>query len=560
MNLPKAVSTAALALALTPLVCAPARAEVPSVRTLSVEELAGQLFMVAIDTEIALAREADIRAGRLGGAMLRWDRFSGEEARAFAEKMRAWSYDAPHGLPFWLAADHEGGPTFTQRRYGLAPFPGNMALGAADSEELARGAARASARGLRALGVQIDFAPSVDVNSNPANPIIGVRSFGEDPRRVARLGRAALRGYREGGVLATLKHFPGHGDTVDDSHLGLPVSTKTLAELEETELVPFRAGLAAGAEAVMPVHMVFPALGTAPEQPVTLSSAAIEGFLRGRLGFQGLVFSDSLDMGAIANVYGSSEAAVLALLAGNDVLLIGKGDFPSAFAAVVAAVKSGRVPRARLERSASRVLRAKKRLGLFGKDWLPPVLPPEDARADRELARRAAESALTLVRNDGTLPLKLAPEAVLGVVVVRSPRYADEAARFSAALAQRHPRLEFVDIAAAVPSTAAVDAAVARLSSAAVVVVGTYQYGPLPIEAQARLLDLLAARPAPVVTISLMNPYDVPSAARARAALCTYGMTDSALEAAVRLLFGEIPAKGRLPVSVPGVARRGDGL
>ena len=282
--------------------------------------------MIAIDTEIAVAREADVRAGRLGGGMLRWDRFTGEEALAMTEKLREWSKASPHKLPFWVSTDHEGGPTFTQRQYGIAPFPGSMALGAAGSEGLTLGAAEATARELRALGIEITFAPSLDVNSNPANPIIGLRSYGQDPALVARLGLAALKGYRDGGILAVPKHFPGHGDTSDDSHLGLPVSAKTLPELEKTELAPFRAAIKDRAEAIMPAHMVFPALGAPSGRPVTLSSAVIGGFLRGKLGFQGLVFSDSLDMGAILNVYGSSDSAVLALLAGNDVLLIGKGD------------------------------------------------------------------------------------------------------------------------------------------------------------------------------------------------------------------------------------------
>lgn len=536
----------------------PARARIPKPSELSVEELAGQTFMIAIDTEIAAAREPDIRAGRLGGALLRWDRFTADQARAMTVQLRDWTKSAPHALPFWLATDHEGGPTFTQRLYGVAPFPGNMALGAANSERLAREAAEAMGRELRALGISITFAPAVDVNSNPANPIIGVRSFGEDPAEAARLGRAAMRGYRDAGILAVPKHFPGHGDTSDDSHLGLPVSTKTLEQLEATELVPFRAVFAGGARAVMPAHMVFPALGTGPTTPVTLSSAAIEGFLRGRLGFEGLVFSDSLDMGAIANVYGSSEAAVRALEAGNDVLLLGKGDYPGAFAAVVAAVKSGRLPRARLEKSVARILAAKRRLGLFRRGAPRPLDEAALAR-DRELALRTARAAVTVVRNDGILPLALKESDVLGAVVVRSPRYPEEAARFAAALAKRHPRFEFVDIAAMAPSTADVEGALARLSSAAVVVVGTYQFG-LPVPAgELELLRRLEAGRAPVVAVSLMNPYDLSVSTGARAAVCAYGMTDSSLEAVAGLLFGEFKPRGRLPVSVPGTARRGAG-
>ena len=544
------VSTAAVILLLGFAPSARAR-QVPRPQDLSVEELTGQVFMIAVDTEIASAREADVRSGRLGGGILRWERFTGDEARALSLALRAWSVSAPRPIPFWLSTDHEGGPLFTQRRYGAAPFPGNMALGAADSQALAYDAAEATARELRSFGISITFAPVLDVNSNPANPIIGLRSFGSDPEAAARLGRAALRGYRAGGLLAAPKHFPGHGDTSDDSHLGLPVSAKTLGELEATELLPFRAAIAAGAEAVMPAHMVFPALGAAPDQPVTLSSAVIEGFLRGKMGFRGLVISDSLDMGAIANRYGSPEAAVLSLLAGNDVLLLGKGDYPAAFAAVVGAVKSGRVPRARLEASVARILEAKRRLGLFDENSEPRALSPEILARDQALARRVAESAVTLARNDGTVPLKLQDDDELGLVLIHAPRYADEAARFAAEIARRHARTTFVDVSTTSPSAAAVSDALARTAGASAVIVGTSQFGAPMSEGQRLLVRGLTSRPAPVVAVSLMNPYDLPVLRGARAAVCVYGMTDSALDAAARLIFGEIPPLGRLPVTVP---------
>jgi len=523
----------------------------PRAAELSDDELVGQVFVVAADTGVAAAREADIRAGRLGGVLLRWDKFTGEQARGFSATLEAWSASAPHRVPVWVTVDHEGGPTFTQRGYGTAPFPGNMALGAAGSEELAYKAAKATGRELRAIGAHVTFAPALDVNSNPANPIIGVRSFGEDPALVARLGAAAVRGYRDGGVLAVVKHFPGHGDTSDDSHLGLPVNSKPLDALEKTELVPFRAAFAAGAEAVMPAHMVFAALGTAPDQPVTLSSAAIEGFLRGRLGFDGLVVSDSLDMGAIANVYGSSQAAILSLLAGNDVLLLGKADYPSAFAAVRAALADGRLPRARLEAAVDRILAAKERLGLFRRADPRPETPQEFA-AGRYLARRSAESSVTVVRRGGLLPLRLGPDKTLGVVLAHSPRFAAEAALFAAEISSRHPRSVFVDLPIS-PSTAAVAGALARLAGSDVVIAGTYQFG-MPLSAgQTGLIARLTSFRTPVIALSLMNPYDLSAWNRARAALCVYGMTESSLKAAARVIFGEIPAKGRLPVTVPGL-------
>jgi beta-N-acetylhexosaminidase len=544
------IRLALLALALA--AAAPASAAALRARDLSDDELVGQTFVVAIDTEIAVAREADVRAGRVGGVLLRWDRFTGEQARAMSMTLEDWSAAAPHRVPVWVTADHEGGPTFTQRGYGTAPFPGNMALGATGSAKLAYAAARTTARELRALGVHVTFAPSLDVNSNPLNPIIGLRSFGQDPGLAARLGVAALRGYRDGGVLAVAKHFPGHGDTNEDSHLGLPVNAKPMPELEKTELIPFRAAFRDGLGAVMPAHMVFPALGTNPGQPVTLSSAAIEGFLRGRLGFKGLIFSDSLEMGAIANVYGSSSAAVLSLLAGNDVLVLGKADYPSAFAAVKAALADGRLPRARLEESVDRILYAKRRLGLFDRE-IPSGISAAEAARGRDLARRVAEASATIVRGGGLLPLKLAPEKTLGLVLAHSPRYADEAALFAAEISRRHARTIYVDLPLS-PGTAAVAGAVARLSAADAVIVGTSQFGAPLSTGQAALLARLGAARAPVIAASLMNPYDLSAASGAKAAICLYGLTESSVRAAARVLFGEIPARGRLPVAVPGLA------
>ena len=546
----------ALLLALIP---PAAQAAPPMLQDLSIEELAGQLFMIAVDTSIAVDREADIRAGRLGGGLLRWDRFTGAEAAAFTAKMREWSADSPHKIPFWVSTDHEGGPTFTQRKYGVTPFPGNMALGAAGSEALVKDMARSTALELRALGIHVTFAPVIDVNSNPLNPIVGLRSFGEDPALVARLGNAALAGYREGGLLAVVKHFPGHGDTSEDSHLGLPVSTKTLAELDAVELVPFRAAFAAGAAAVMPAHMVFPALGTDPVTPVTLSSAATSGFLRGRMAFNGLIFSDSLDMGAIANVHGSSQAAIGALEAGVDVLLLGKADFPSAFAALVDAVKNGRVSRARLERSVARGLKAKRRFELFERK-APRPLSAELLEKHRRLARRAAEAAVTLVRNDGTIPLRLKDGDRRGLVMIHAPRYAEESALFAAEITKRHPLVDIVDVPAMYPSTTTIEAALAKVAGASAVILGTYQYGTPTAPNAALLIRRLVDSSSPIVAVSMMNPYDLSLSTGANAAVCAYGMTASSLEAAARLIFGEIPAHGRLPVTLPGVAARGAGL
>ncbi|TPW20430.1 MAG: beta-N-acetylhexosaminidase, partial [Elusimicrobia bacterium] len=251
--------------------------------TMSLEQQVGQLFVVTVDTASAARDEDLIRGGLVSGGLLRWDKFTRDELAAFTAWLRERS---PQGLPYMVFADHEGGPLFTQRSFGATVMPGNMALGAADSEALAAEAAEASACELAALGVHADFAPAVDVNSNAGNPIIGVRSYGEDPARVAALGAAQVRGYLAGGVLPVAKHFPGHGDTAVDSHVGLPVVDRPRASFDAVELPPFKAAIAAGVPMLMPAHVVAPALGAA-DVPVTFSRPVLEGVLRGELGFKG---------------------------------------------------------------------------------------------------------------------------------------------------------------------------------------------------------------------------------------------------------------------------------
>ena len=283
-------------------------------------------------------------------------------------------------IPLLNTADFEAGVGF--RLAGATVFPRNMAFGAAGDEHLAFEAGRVTAVEGRAVGVHVDFAPIVDVNDNPRNPVINTRSFGEDPAAVARLGAAYVRGLQAGGMLATLKHFPGHGNTDVDSHLGLPIIREPRAELDQVELAPFRAGIAAGADAVMIAHIEMPALDPAPETPATLSRPIVTGLLRGELGFDGLVYTDSMSMDAVAKMLPPGEAAVRAVEAGNDVVLHSPDD-DAALAAIKAAVEKGEIPEARIAASAERILRAKARLGLYSHEGREPRVDRRDRRGPR---------------------------------------------------------------------------------------------------------------------------------------------------------------------------------
>src|SRR5262249_23294906 len=246
-------------------------------------------------------------------------------------------------------------------------FPGNMTLGAIGDEQMTLTIARATAHELRALGINMNLAPVADTNTNPANPVIGVRSFGEDPALVARLTAASVRGHRAGGVISTLKHFPGHGDTATDSHLNMPVVPFDLARLERIELVPFQSGITAGADCILMAHIALPLLTASPAQrpalPATLSQRVVGGILRERLGFEGVVLTDCLEMRAIMDTVGIAQGAVLSLQAGNDIVLISHESQRQleGIAAVHRAVASGALAADTIQRATKRILALKQR-------------------------------------------------------------------------------------------------------------------------------------------------------------------------------------------------------
>ncbi|MGH7537384.1 MAG: glycoside hydrolase family 3 protein, partial [Gemmatimonadales bacterium] len=300
-------------------------------------------------------------------------------------------------LPLLISADLEYGAGM--RAVGATAFPHVMAAGATGDPNDAYTIGAAAALEGRALGIHINFAPDADLNNNPLNPVINIRSFGEDAGAVARLVAAYVRGLHDHGMLATLKHFPGHGDTHIDSHIGLPVILADYARLDTLELVPFRVGIDAGADVVMSAHIALPAL-TGSDDPATLSPAVLTGLLRDSLSFGGLVVTDALTMGAIVAKYGAGEATVRAFLAGSDLLLMPASP-DSALDAMTAAVASGRVPSERLDASVRRALDIKSRLGLFTQRVVPleRIMEIVGARRFQEAAQDLAVRSLTLVRD-----------------------------------------------------------------------------------------------------------------------------------------------------------------
>ena len=441
--------------------------------------------------------------------------------------------------PLLFAIDQEGGPFTSYRSDDATVFPGFMALGAAGDEALVRLTADATGRELAYAGFNMNFAPVVDVNINPDNPIIGIRSFGADPEQVGALGRAYFEGLEAAGVAAVAKHFPGHGDTVVDSHLALPSVEGDWARLDAVELPPFRMMIAAGVPAIMTAHVAFPAFEEGV--PATLSHPVLTDLLRDTLGFDGLVITDYMDMKAIADAYGPGEAAVQSILAGADLVLLGPDPVVQreVLDALREALRTGRLSETRVNEAIRRIETVS---GRYQPAWEATV---PDYASHRALAREIAERGATLLWNDGLLPLE--PEASVLVVAPR-PSLFGEPPHLGEVLARSQERVRSLMVDTR-PTTEQIEAAVREAMEVDVIVFGSYFWlGGYPPQLQ-DLGRALAQTGKPVVVVSLGNPDDLRFLPFASGAyLAVYGYREANLLAAAAVLSGRIAPQGQLPV------------
>lgn len=472
-------------------------------------------------------------------------------------------------VPLLNTADFETGAGF--RMMGATTFPRMMAFGAARDEKLAFEAGRVTGEESRAMGVHVNFAPVVDVNNNPRNPVINTRSFGEDPDAVGKLAAAFVRGMQSAGEMGTLKHFPGHGDTDVDSHLGLPIIKDPRAELDKMELPPFKAGIAAGVDAVMTGHIEMPALDPTPNTPTTLSQPIVTGLLRKELGFNGLIYTDSMGMAGVNAMYKPGEAAVRAVKAGNDVILHSPDD-AAAFAAIRDAVKSGEIPQAQIDASVERILRAKAKAGLHRVRTvnLEALSNIVGTRANQAVADAVSQRSMTLVKDErNNVPLKVARDAqILYLSMLDYPsgwRIAAPSRTFIPELKQRWPNVTAIELSdrttpgelelvrAMAPRYDAVIAGIfVRASSGS----GRMDLAP----GLQRLVQDLTRQRKPFVSVFFGNPYVATFMPDVPAMLLTYDFYDRAEASAVRAIAGEAPIGGRLPIALPGLAPVGAGL
>ncbi|MBV8205682.1 MAG: hypothetical protein JO041_02735 [Acidobacteria bacterium] len=579
-----------------------------TLKKLSLEQKIGQMLMVQTQAGFmnaaspeALRLHEIIQRYHLGGVVLSvpvelgvLNRTLPYEAAMFTNALQR---DAE--LPLVIAADFERGPSM--RLSGTTVFPHAMAFGAAfganGSTQAAEKFGEIVAQESRALGVEWNFFPVADVNSNPANPIINTRSFGEDPRAVGELAAAYIRGARQGGLLSTAKHFPGHGDTSTDSHLGLAQVSGDSARLNSVELPPFQQTIAAGVDAVMVAHVTVPALDAAPNRVATNSPGVVTGLLRDKLGFKGVIVTDAVDMNALSALYvgagGTGRAAVDCVKAGNDVVLQ-PSDLAAAFNGLLSAVRSGEIPEEQINHSVLRILELKASVGL-NKARFVDVNEVEKLVAQPEnvaFGQAVSDAAITLVRDNGqAFPLKrsagtsntaglsygTAPEQSKRIVAVvftdsihgNTGRVFERELRARA----RDANVFYVDprtasalqneIVVAAQQAQNVIALVGIAPSAGKMVqvngqiTNTVSLGDAPSALMQALIQDAGSR---LAVVALGSPYLAQQFPEIQSYLCTFSNERVSEVSAVKALFGEIALTGKLPVSIPGIAQRGAGL
>ena len=461
--------------------------------------------------------------------------------------------------PLLIGGDFERGSSM--RVSDTIRFPFNMAFGAARDVEASRHQGLATAREARALGVQWIFAPVADVNNNPQNPVINIRSYGENPEDVAQHVAAYIDGAHsdpKNVVLVSAKHFPGHGDTSIDSHLDLARVDASRERMSAVELKPFQAAIEHQVDSIMTAHLTVPAIE--PENiPATVSRRVLSGLLREELGFKGLVVTDAMDMAGLAKQFASGEASVRAIEAGADVLLM-PPDPDAAIRAVMAAVTRGRITRRRIDESALRVLEAKVRVGLPKKKLvdLDSVSDALDSDDEAERSQSVADRALTLVRNNGPLlPLATPNQACL--VVSAGIRLSSFGQRLADEFRRRAPQARIVFIDNSLPA-AALDAVTGDVSTCSALVFATFTTGPMLAGDLPAYLEKLSASSTPVALVSFGSPYLLSGFPKVAAYIAAFSTATPSEASVAKALVGEIPITGHMPVTIPDFAQYGDGI
>ncbi len=467
-------------------------------------------------------------------------------------------------VPLLISADFEWGTAM--RLDYTTHFPPAMGIAATGKPEYAYKVGKITAIEGRAIGIHQNYAPTVDVNNNYRNPIINIRSFGETPEIVSKFAIPFIKGLQENGMIATAKHFPGHGDTDVDSHLDLPVINHPKSRLDSLELKPFKESIEAGVKSIMVAHIFFPQIDTGKGLPSTLSYNIITGILKNELGFKGLIVTDAMNMRGVTKLYSNALASVLAVKAGNDIILI-PPDPDEAIDAIVKAVKRGEISEKRIDESVRKILEFKYDLGLHKNRFVDMdkirdiVTTEEHLRKAKEISRES----ITVVKNDGILPiLQFDDKKILHITIIDS-RDLNSGVSFEEELSKRYNNISFERVDPR-STNGELNAILSKVNNYDIVIVSAYvrvrayQASLSLMEKHAKFLRQVIDSGKPVVLISFGNPYIVVDYPDVKAYICSYSDAKPVVEATAEVLFGEVSPQGKLPINIPGFAALGTGL
>nr|WP_263324789.1 glycoside hydrolase family 3 protein [Neobacillus sp. Marseille-Q6967] len=534
-----------------------------AIKHMTMEEKVGQMLMpdfrtwkgqnvTQMNDEIAQL----VKDYHLGGVILfRENTVNAEQTTTLVSAYQ----EAAEKYGLLISIDQEGG-IVTRLQTGT-DFPGNMALGASRSEELAEKVGKAIGDELNALGINMNFGPVLDVNNNPDNPVIAVRSFGEDPELVGKLGNAYIKGLQDSGTAATAKHFPGHGDTATDSHLGIAEVPHDIDRLKAVELYPFQQAMDAGIDAIMTAHVTFPKVdptkaisqkdGTEIAVPATLSYKVLTELMREEMGYKGVIVTDAMNMKAISDHFGPVDAAVRSVKAGTDIILMPVG-IKDVAEGLYTAVNSGEISIGRIEKSVERILTLKLNRGIVKaeaeesiEDRVANAVAVVGSAEHKAIEKEAAEKSITLVKNNNVLPLNANEEDK--IVVVGGSNFSINL--LADQVKKHHENTLYINT-----STRLTSAQLEQIKDAKYIIVGTYTSsvgGRAPSAGQMLMTNqIIEEAEAPVIAVGARNPYDIMSYNSVDAYLAQYGFRPASFEAAVNTIFGENNPTGKLPVTI----------
>ncbi len=533
---------------------------------LTLEQKLAQSIFIAVDIDNAEKYKDAIKKGLVGGVLIQWGDYSLKQTKKLIDKLQSWAVKSPSKIPLLISIDYEGGTVYTPVTLGFPYLPTNMMIAAANNEEDTASLFYLVATELKNVGMHINFAPVVDVNINPANPIIGVRSFGSDTEVVGKMGGALINGLQQGGIMAVAKHFPGHGETVIDSHLDLPRLNMSREEFYKTHLPPFKKAIDHKVMGIMTAHIVYDFIDK--ENPATFSPTILNDLLRKELGFKGIVISDSLDMAGATKGSSLIQAAVKSLNSGVDIILTSKRNPKLTHSQLMEKIGM-EIPQKRIEDAAKKIFDLKVKLGLFDENPIRgPILETIDAF--NLYAGKIAKESVTVVRaEEGIIPFtknisatqdsalqeetatdkKTKKQPKLCSVLFAPSRFADQLPIISAPFLAKGWEVDYYN-GRMRPQQVDIDRSKKCMENADLVILGSLQWADKPATKQKRAIEQLLKENKDTIFLSLMSPYDIKFYPQAKNVIAIYGVNHLSMEAVAKIIIGDIKAKGKLPIKI----------